>query len=44
VSESGGIDSHAIQPFYTGLVAREAGMNVALSIEGDTVTIRATRG
>lgn len=39
--ESGTVDAHAIQPFYTGQVARAAGMKVSLSIEGDTVTIRA---
>lgn len=35
------VDAHAIQPFYTGLVARAAGMAVSMSIEGDTVTLRA---
>jgi histidine phosphotransferase ChpT len=39
--ESGTVDAHAIQPFYTGMVARAAGMSVALNLEGDTVTIRA---
>ena len=39
--ESGIVDAHAIQPFYTGLVARAAAMDVGLSIEGDTVTVRA---
>ena len=40
--ESGSVDAHAIQAFYTGLVARAAEMSVAMSIEGDTVTVRAT--
>jgi histidine phosphotransferase ChpT len=35
------VDAHAIQPFYTGLIARAAKMDVSLSIEGDTVTIDA---
>lgn len=39
--ESGTVDAHAIQPFYTGLVAQAAGMAISMSIEGDTVTIRA---
>ena len=39
--ESGSVDAHAIQPFYTGLVAQAAGMPVTFSIEGDEVTIRA---
>jgi histidine phosphotransferase ChpT len=39
--ESGAVDAHGIQPYYTGLVARAAGMSVALKLEGDAVTIRA---
>ena len=39
--EGGSVDAHAIQPFYTGLIARAAKMDVSLSIEGDTVTIDA---
>lgn len=41
--ESGSVDAHAIQPYYTGEVARAAGMSVSLAIEGDTVTIRSAR-
>jgi histidine phosphotransferase ChpT len=37
--ESGTVDAHAIQPFYTGLVARAAGMDLRFAIDGDTVTI-----
>jgi histidine phosphotransferase ChpT len=40
-SETGGIDAHAIQAYYAGMVARAAGMGVTLSIEGDEVTVRA---
>ena len=40
-SESGTIDAHAIQPYYTGLIARAASMNVAFAIEGDEVTVTA---
>jgi histidine phosphotransferase ChpT len=41
-SENGTVDAHAIQPFYTGLLARACGLSVGLSAEGDTVTV-ATR-
>jgi histidine phosphotransferase ChpT len=37
--ESGTVDAHGIQPYYTGLVARAAGMKVSLSLEGDAVKI-----
>jgi histidine phosphotransferase ChpT len=36
-----GIDAHAIQPFYTGLLARSCGLSVALAPEGDRVVITA---
>jgi histidine phosphotransferase ChpT len=39
----GRIDAHVIQPFYTGLVGRDAGMRIAMSIEGDQVSITAER-
>lgn len=39
----GGITAHAIQPYYTGEVARAAGMSVAMELEGDKVTIRSAR-
>lgn len=38
-SETGSIDAHAIQPFYTGLIARAAGYAVSFALEGETVTI-----
>lgn len=38
-SETGTIDAHAVQPLYTGMVARAAGMTVSFAIDGDTVTI-----
>jgi len=40
--EGGTVDAHGIQVFYAGMVARAAGMNVALAIVGDEVTISAT--
>lgn len=39
--ENGAVDAHSILPFYAGLVARAAAMNVRFTIEGDEVTIRA---
>jgi histidine phosphotransferase ChpT len=39
--ESGTVDAHSIQPFYTGLIAKAAKMTVDMTIDGDTVTITA---
>jgi len=41
-SESGAVDAHAIQPFYTGLLARACGVGVGLATEGDAIVV-ATR-
>ena len=41
-SEGGTIDAHGIQPYYTGLVAREAGMDIVLTLEGDGAVVKAT--
>ena len=38
---SGTVDAHVIQPFYTGMLARDVGMSVSMSIDGDAVTVRA---
>jgi histidine phosphotransferase ChpT len=40
----GHIDAHVIQPFYTGLVARAAEMDVEIRIDGDRVTIESLPG
>jgi histidine phosphotransferase ChpT len=37
----GGIDAHAIQPFYTGLLARSCGLTVTLAAEGDGIVVQA---
>lgn len=42
-SETGGIDAHAVQPLYTGMVARAAGMAISFAIDADTVTILAQK-
>ncbi len=39
--EDGRVDAHVIQPFYTGLVARAAGMSVSIAVEGDNALIEA---
>ena len=39
--ESGAVDAHTIQPFFTGLVARDCGMAVTLVVETETVTLEA---
>lgn len=38
-AESGAIDAHAIQPYYTGLIARAAGYGVVFVLDGEVVTI-----
>jgi histidine phosphotransferase ChpT len=35
------VDAHAIQPFYTGLLARSCGLSVRLAPEGDKIAISA---
>jgi histidine phosphotransferase ChpT len=39
--ESGTVDAHAIQPFYTGLLARACGLAVSLAPEGDAIVVAA---
>lgn len=41
-NEQGTIDAHAIQPYYTGLLARSAGMTVTIAKVDDHVDIRAS--
>ena len=35
------VDAHAIQPFYTGLLARNCGLSVGLASEGEAVVVSA---
>jgi histidine phosphotransferase ChpT len=35
------IDAHAIQPFYTGLLAKNCGLSVAMAVEGEAVVVTA---
>jgi len=38
-SESGTVDAHAVQPFYTGLLARACGLTVGLAAEGEAIVV-----
>ncbi|WP_372425155.1 histidine phosphotransferase ChpT [Salinarimonas chemoclinalis] len=38
-AEDGTVDAHAIQTYYTGLVARAAGMSIDFALDGETLTI-----
>jgi len=40
--ESGSVDAHGIQAYYTGLVAKSAGMTLALDAEPNLIRITAT--
>lgn len=40
---NGVVDAHAIQPYYAGQIARAAGMAVSFAIDGDVVTIHASK-
>jgi histidine phosphotransferase ChpT len=37
--ENGTVDAHAVQPFYTGLLARACGVTVSLAAEGDAIVV-----
>jgi histidine phosphotransferase ChpT len=37
----GGVDAHSIQPFYTGLLARNCGLAVTLAPEGEAIVTAA---
>lgn len=37
----GGLDAHAIQPYYAGMLARACGLAIAFAQDGDTVTLSA---
>ena len=40
-SESGNVDAHGIQPYFTGLVARSTGMAVQVVATSDEVVLKA---
>ena len=35
------VDAHAIQPLYTGILARDCGLTVSAAVEGDAVVVAA---
>jgi histidine phosphotransferase ChpT len=35
------VDAHAIQPFYTGLLAKSCGLGIAMAAEGEAVVVTA---
>jgi histidine phosphotransferase ChpT len=39
---SSGVDAHAVQPYYTRLLAQACGLKVALASEGDAVVVTAS--
>jgi len=41
--ENGALDSHHIQPYYTGLIARAAGMKVTVEAQEGGVTLKSAR-
>jgi histidine phosphotransferase ChpT len=40
-SSAASIDAHAVQPYYTRLLAQACGLSVTLALEGDKVIISA---
>jgi histidine phosphotransferase ChpT len=40
--QAAGIDAHAVQPYYTRLLAQACGLNVVLAAEGDAVVVTAS--
>jgi histidine phosphotransferase ChpT len=41
-STSGAVDAHAVQPYYTRLLAQACGLSVKLAAEGETVVVAAS--
>jgi histidine phosphotransferase ChpT len=40
-AEGHAVDAHAVQPFYTGLLARNCGLTVSLAADGDAIVVAA---
>ncbi len=40
-SHGGSVDAHAIQPFYTGLLARQCGLVVSIAPDGEAIAVTA---
>ena len=41
---SSSVDAHAVQPYYTRLLAQSCGLKVVLAPEGDSVVVTASSG
>jgi histidine phosphotransferase ChpT len=41
-SSSQPVDAHGIQPFYTGILARDCGLTIGGVVEGETAVVTAT--
>jgi histidine phosphotransferase ChpT len=42
LSATGGVDAHAVQPYYTRLLAEACGLKVALKAEGEAMVVSAS--
>ncbi len=40
-AEGHAVDAHAVQPFYTGMLARECGLAASIAAEGDGIVVAA---
>jgi histidine phosphotransferase ChpT len=40
-ADEASIDAHAVQPFYTGLLAKDCGLAVTMAVEGDAIVVAA---
>ena len=38
-SHDGSVDAHAVQPYYTGLLAKDCGLTVTATSENDVILI-----
>ena len=41
-NQSGAVDAHAVQPYYTRLLAQACGLKVTLALEGEAVVVTAS--
>jgi histidine phosphotransferase ChpT len=41
-AHQGAIDAHAVQPYYTRLLAQASGLRASLAMDGDAVVVSAT--
>jgi histidine phosphotransferase ChpT len=40
-THGGSVDAHAVQPYYTSLLAQDCGLTVAAAAEGEAIVIAA---